>query len=76
MAPILEDVAKKMDDTLDVVKVNVEESPDNAQLASQYGVQGIPNMQIFKDGKVVSELVGMRPAATLELEIQQVLDAK
>ena len=70
MAPILEDLAKKLDDSLDVVKVDTEASVDNNQLAAQYGVRGIPNMQVFKDGKVVEELVGMRPAAVLEDELR------
>lgn len=71
MAPILENVAKKMDDEVEVVKVDVEASPDNGQLAAKYGVQGIPNMQIFKGGSVVDELVGMRPQAVLEDELKK-----
>ena len=74
MAPILEDVAKKMDDVLDIIKVDVEASADNGQLASKYGVQGIPNMQVFKGGKVVKELVGMRPASTLENELKAIVN--
>lgn len=73
MAPALESVAKKMDEKVDVVKVNIEESPENMQLAAEYGVQGIPNMQLFRAGKVVEELVGMRPAGVLEGEIQAAL---
>ncbi len=69
MAPALETISSKMDDKLDVVKVNIEESPENMALAEQYGVRGIPNMQVFKDGKVVKEMVGMRPAAALEAEL-------
>ena len=74
MAPILEDVAKKMDDVLDVIKIDVEASADNSQLASKYGVRGIPNMQVFKGGKVVKELVGMRPASTLENELKAIVN--
>ncbi len=71
MAPALEEIAKKMDANVDIAKVDIEQSPDNGALAQQHGVQGIPNMQIFKDGKVVDELVGMRPAAVLEDEIKK-----
>ncbi|MGB3023956.1 MAG: thioredoxin [Candidatus Saccharimonadales bacterium] len=73
MAPILEDTAKKMDDVLDVVKVDVEASADNGQLASKYGVQGIPNMQVFKDGQVAKELVGARPANVLHDELKDII---
>ncbi len=71
MAPILETTAKKMDKSVDIVKVNIEATDDNAALAQKYGVQGIPNMQIFKDGKVVDQLVGLRPADVLEDELAQ-----
>ena len=71
MAPILENVAGKMDAEIDVVKVDVEASIDNGKLAATYGVQGIPNMQIFKDGEVVDQLVGMRPQAVLEDELKK-----
>ncbi len=73
MAPVLEAAAKKMDKDFDVVKVNIEESQDNAALAGEYGVRGIPNMQVFKDGKVVKELVGARPLSVLEDELQSVI---
>ncbi|MFZ2494873.1 MAG: thioredoxin [Candidatus Saccharimonadales bacterium] len=73
MAPVLESLAKKFDDKLDVVKINVEASHDNAKLAQEYGVQGIPNMQVFRDGSVIKELVGARPPHVLEEEIKDFL---
>ncbi len=71
MAPILENVAKKMGEDVDIVKVDVEATQENAMLAGKYGVQGIPNMQIFKNGKVVDQLIGMRPQAVLEDELSK-----
>ncbi len=71
MAPILETVAREKDAVLDVVKVDTEASADNQALAMKYGVRGIPNMQLFKDGKVVQEYVGMRPQHTLEHELEE-----
>ncbi len=71
MAPILEKIAKSMDADVDVVKVNVEESQDNSLLAQNYGVQGIPNMQIFKNGVVVKELVGMMPEPVVVDELKK-----
>ncbi len=70
MAPILVDVAEAEDDYLDIVKVNIEATPDNAALAQKYGVQGIPNMQVFKNGTVVDELVGLRPRDVLLDELR------
>lgn len=73
MAPVLNAVDRKFDG-LDVVKVNIEESQDNAMLAQEHGVSGIPNMVIYKGGKQVKNLVGMRPAPVLENDLKEFLD--
>ncbi|MDE5899458.1 MAG: thioredoxin [Treponemataceae bacterium] len=39
-------------------KVNVDEQPD---LANQYKVMSIPNLVVFKDGKVVAQSAGAKP---------------
>lgn len=70
MSPILDNVAKKFSEDVEVVKINIEDSDDNRQLAVDHGVQGIPNMQIFKNGKVVDQLIGMRPQGALEDELK------
>lgn len=72
MAPVLNAMDRKYDG-LEVVKVNVEESQDNAMLAQEHGVSGIPNMVIYKGGKQVKNLVGMRPAPVLENELKEFL---
>ena len=71
MSPILESIAKKMDQQVDIVKVNIESNDQASRLAAEYGVRGIPNMQVFKSGNVVDQLVGMRPQTVLEEELTQ-----
>ena len=46
-----------------VVKCNVDENPD---LASQFGVQSIPTLIVFKDGQPSDRAVGVRNAAELK----------
>jgi thioredoxin 1 len=55
IGPILEDVATDRQDSLRVVKVNIDENPD---LARQFGVRSIPTLLLFQDGKVKSQRVG------------------
>ena len=55
IAPLLEDVANERRDSLKVVKVNVDESPETA---SRFGVRSIPTLILFKDGKPQSQRVG------------------
>lgn len=71
MAPILEKLAGEMDANVDVVKVDTEASRDNAELASQYEVRSIPNMNVFKDGKVVDTVIGMVPQHELEATLKK-----
>ena len=59
--PILDQVAEKMP-LVKIGKVNVDE---NGALATQYGVNTIPYLVIFKEGKKVAEFVGMRQANVL-----------
>ncbi len=70
MAPILHELSESMDADIDIIKVDVEASDENKTLAAKHGVQGIPNMQIYKSGSVVDELVGMRPKDVLVDELK------
>lgn len=65
MAPILHDIADELGDKADIIKVNIEESADNNQLAEEHMVRGIPTMVIYKDGKEVDRVVGMADKASL-----------
>lgn len=71
MAPTLEEVAKSLDADVDVVKVDIEATPDNNRLASEYEVRSIPNMNVFKGGKVVDTIIGMVPRPTLESTLKK-----
>ncbi|MDE2037820.1 MAG: thioredoxin [Patescibacteria group bacterium] len=72
MAPVLESYAGDMDGKVRVVKVNVDE-PANQALAAQYQIRSIPNMKLFKAGKVVHEVVGLRSKADLAAELAKAL---
>ncbi|HWD40054.1 MAG TPA: thioredoxin [Fimbriimonas sp.] len=62
MLPELEAAAQELGSNVSVLKVDVDESPE---IANRYGVQGIPNLTFFKDGKVVDVQVGAIPRAAI-----------
>lgn len=68
MAPTLDALSEEMADKLKIAKVNTEEG-ENQDLAIQYQIQSIPNMKLFKGGKVVAEFIGLRDKETLKGEI-------
>ncbi|HKL24339.1 MAG TPA: thioredoxin [Candidatus Nanoarchaeia archaeon] len=73
MAPTLQELAKDLGDKLKIVKLNTEVA-ENQELASKYQIMSIPNMKLFKDGKVVKEIVGLRPKESLKQELADEVD--
>jgi len=61
--PILEDLKRKMGDSIDVRKIDVDQ---NMEMATQYGIRVVPTLIIEKEGKIVQSLEGVTDAATLE----------
>ena len=51
LLPTIEGVASVYGDELKVVKVNIDENP---RIVEKFGVQGIPNLTLVKDGKAVA----------------------
>ncbi|MBQ6059478.1 MAG: thioredoxin [Clostridia bacterium] len=60
LAPILAEIAEEYEGKVVVGKVNVDEEP---LLAAQFRVSSIPTVVLFKNGKAVNTLIGLRPKA-------------
>jgi thioredoxin 1 len=70
IAPIVDQLADEYTGKLKVVKMNVD---DNPRTPANYGVRGIPNLILFKDGKVEQQIVGAVPKAHLVKAISTVV---
>jgi thioredoxin 1 len=62
IAPALDEIATEMAGKIKVAKVNVDENP---QIATQFRIQSIPMLMIFKDGKLTAQKVGAAPKGEL-----------
>ncbi|AKH18708.1 hypothetical protein NX02_p0335 (plasmid) [Sphingomonas sanxanigenens DSM 19645 = NX02] len=62
MAPIFEQAARSLEPKARFIKVDVDANPD---IASEYGVQGIPALLAFKNGNVVARQAGVTDLGTL-----------
>ena len=58
IAPIVDELADDYAGRLKVVKVNVD---DNPMTPARFGVRGIPNLIIVKNGQVAEQIVGAVP---------------
>jgi len=61
--PIIEELAKKMGNAVEIRTVDVDQHMD---LAEKYGIRVVPTLIIEKDGRVIQSLEGVTDAATLE----------
>lgn len=55
VAPVVEEIAKEYAGKVKVGKVDVDE---NSRIASDLGIMSIPTIMIFRDGKVMEQVVG------------------
>lgn len=58
LGPVIAEIAEEQITSLKVGKVDVDEQK---KLASQFNIMSIPTMILFKDGKVVKEILGYKP---------------
>ena len=60
--PAIEAEIAKREGTLELAKIDVDAEQT---LAAQYGIQSIPTVAVFRDGKPVTGFVGAHPAAAI-----------
>ncbi len=70
IAPILKELAVEYDGRLKITKLDVDENPDTS-LA--YGVQSIPTLILFQNGKPVERIIGYRPKDQLLMQLSKYL---
>ncbi len=70
IAPVLDELAQEFAGKVKICKVNVDNNP---KTPSKYGVRGIPNLVLFKDGAVAEQIVGAVPKEQLAAAIKNVL---
>lgn len=58
LTPIMEQLAAESAGRYQIAKLNTDQNP---RVATQFRIQSIPTMLIFKDGQLVDRLVGAMP---------------
>ena len=68
LSPILEKVIDSFGEKVELMKMNVDENPETS---NRYGINAIPAVKLFKDGKLVDEFIGVVPEDTIRQTINK-----
>lgn len=68
MAPILKDLKLAVKDNVTIIKIDVDKSPQAAQV---YQIQGVPTLILFQKGQILWRRSGVTGAKELQSIIEQ-----
>ena len=63
IAPALEEISEELGEQVTIAKMDIMENPE---VPGQMGVQSIPFLVLFKDGKPVAQKLGAAPKSALK----------
>ena len=70
IASILDEISKEYNGKFKICKINIDE---NQAITTRFQVLSAPTLLFFKDGKVVNQLVGPRPASDIKKTMDSLL---
>jgi len=73
IGPILEKLAEENADSWELAKVDTDK---NQQIAAKYGVKGIPNVKLFRNGEVINEFTGALPEPAIKEWLKKSIPSK
>jgi len=73
LGPVIEKAVDKRAGQVSLVKVDTDANP---RLSQAFGIQSIPAVKAFKDGKVVDEFVGALPPAQIERFLDRIVPSE
>jgi putative thioredoxin len=71
LGPAIEAEVAKREGKVELAKIDVD---GEQTLAAQYGIQSIPTVAVFRNGKPVTGFVGAHPAATIARFLDRTID--
>ncbi|GJM42182.1 MAG: co-chaperone YbbN [Ardenticatenaceae bacterium] len=72
LGPVLEKLAEEPDSPFVLAKLDTE---SNQRMAGKYGIQSIPAVKMFRNGRIVDEFTGVLPAGLVRRFVQKSIAA-
>jgi putative thioredoxin len=73
IGPILEKLAEENKENWELAKVDTDKNQD---IATKYGVRGIPNVKLFRNGEVINEFTGALPEPAIKDWLKKSIPSK
>src|SRR5271166_2791166 len=73
LGPVLERAVAAREGKVELAKVDTDANP---AIARAFGIQGIPAVKAFRDGRVVDEFVGAQPPTAVEQFLDSLLPSE
>jgi putative thioredoxin len=73
LGPVLERAVAAREGKLELAKIDVDANP---QVAGAFGIQSIPAVKAFRDGRVAAEFVGAQPPAAVNSFLDSLLPSE
>lgn len=70
MALTIEELSEEYSGKVKVGKVNVDENPS---VSSKLGIRSIPTLIIFKDGKIMGQLIGVQSKEIIKEKVDSLI---
>ena len=67
IAPVLDQLAAESGGRYRIAKLNVDENP---RTAAQFNIRSIPALLIFKNGRLVDQIIGVQPKQAIAARLQ------
>lgn len=69
--PILDEIERTFEGKATVAKIDIDQNQD---VAVQLGIQSIPTLIAFKEGKEITRLIGLQDAGTIDRVLSELLE--
>jgi thioredoxin len=70
LTPVIDEIAVKFEGNALIARLNTDV---NQAIPAQYGIQGVPTVLLFRDGKLLKRMVGVQSGDEIERSLKGII---